>query len=148
MKYLTEKEFERSNAVVLFDDKASSRRFGVIAKNQSAFRFSWQSTDIFPEILDVDDFISVIGIDLNFAIINFKDSSILLNIRLNSFYIKTIIKDDILYLISEVEIICIGRITYAILRRFLLPDIFEDIEIADSKIEVKCMGGLIVEFEL
>ena len=73
----------------LFENKLAERLFGVISNGRFFYRFSWQSEAIRPEILTVKEGFCSIGIDLNFTVLDFVKNSVVLNIDLNSFFVKS-----------------------------------------------------------
>jgi len=67
---VTEADFYKMDIPVLFNDKMTSRCFGVITNGNQSFGLSWQSDLILPELVGVDSDIYTVGIDQDFCIVN------------------------------------------------------------------------------
>ncbi|TDO21274.1 hypothetical protein [Pedobacter duraquae] len=146
MTFLTETDFNKTDAFVLFAEDMS-KCYGLTALNDMRYKFGWHSDMIKPQITKIVDLTYSIGIDLHFAVVDFQDGTVIHNLRLFSFFFDTYVMDQI-YVITEMEIIRINRLTYEILNHFQLPDIFEEMKIENGRIKVQCMGGLSAEFDL
>jgi hypothetical protein len=69
----------------------------------------------------------------------------LLQLRLTyNFFTTQITKDNIL-VITELEIIRLGRVGFEILKRYSLPDYFEKAILKEGFWEIECAGGTGIE---
>ena len=141
---INESEFNKLNIPILFNDSYTSRCFGVIKNNKYSYKFSWQSDLIQPILSEVINGIFSIGIDQNFTIINFNLNLIAFKLELNYTFYDTKIFNDLIYVITELEIIKINALTFKVLEEYLLPDIFEEIIFEEKKISVRCLDQSVI----
>jgi hypothetical protein len=92
----------------------------------------------------VNAMVFALGADTNFAIIDLCSQKIILKIQLDNFLYDIKIIENVLYVITELEIVTINSFNYEIIKRYDLPDIFKNIEIIDDRILINCMDGQIV----
>ncbi|WP_419870496.1 hypothetical protein [Chryseobacterium sp. CT-SW4] len=138
---ISEESFTKLNYNFLFENKLSERAFGVISNDNYFYKFSWQSDTIKPEILTIKETFCTVGIDLNYAILDFIKNCVILNIDLNSFFIKSLVHNEIIYVISETEIYLVSVQNFNVLQTIDLPDIFEEIIFESDKIIIKYYDG-------
>ena len=69
---ITKEEFEIRKDQVLFNDKIVNNRFAIITNGTNSFKIAWYSDLIDPVITEITTDIYCIGIDQNFAIIDFQ----------------------------------------------------------------------------
>jgi hypothetical protein len=132
--------YKESKARVLFQEEQDSNKYAIVSNNIYEYKLSWHSQLINPDLVYIRPNIYSIGIDNYFAIIDFQNDKIALNLRLMYFYYKTIIYNNYIYLITELELIKIEILNLKELKRIFLPDIFVDITFND-KLEIKCANG-------
>jgi len=140
-KEISEESFTKLNYNFLFENKLSERAFGVISNDNYFYKFSWQSDTIKPEILTVKETFCTVGIDLNYAILDFIKNCVILDIDLNSFFIKSLVHNEIIYIISETEIYLVSVQNFNVLKTIDLPDIFEEIIFESDKFIIKYYDG-------
>lgn len=146
---ITESEFKLLKAPELFHNTLGNICYGKIAfPNEINYKFSWQSDLIQPEIIEIKPGIFSIGIDLNITLIDTTKNVMILNILLNHFYYETLIFQNNIYIVSQLEIIQMDFNTLKIIKTHDLPDIFETIIFGEDKIEVACMENNRVELRI
>lgn len=57
-----------------------------------------------------------------------------------NFYTVKVFNEDV-FIITELEILKLDKVTFTITNEYELPDLFEEIVIYDGRIEFKCTGG-------
>jgi len=140
VRKISEKEFEKLSAPILFENKLTNRVFGQISIEGHTYKFSWQSDEVNPVILSIRHGIVLIGIDVSLVIFNYNTGKVLLELSLDYFFFDAKIYDDFIFVISELEIIKIYSSTFEVARKYGLPDFIEEIEFKHGRIEVKCAG--------
>ncbi|WP_026706157.1 hypothetical protein [Flavobacterium soli] len=143
-KEISESEYNYLQLPVLFEDKLTDRVFGLFSNGINEYKFGWQSTIIKPHIDFIDSSRCLIGIDLNFIIFEITTGEIFLKLSLDYFYYDTKINKDLLYVITELEIIKLSIIDFRIIQIYSLPDFFESIEFYDERIVIKCVNDEII----
>ncbi|MFV5700155.1 hypothetical protein ACM55H_17485 [Flavobacterium sp. ZT3R17] len=141
--HIEEKEFKKLNVPTLFNDNNTSRCYATINYLQYSYKFSWQSDIIQPKETEIKNGVYAIGIDQNFAIIDFNINAVILNLRLDYLFCDTKIFKNFIYLITELEIIKIDIFTLEKIKEYALPDIFEEINF-DDKIRVNCFENSVI----
>lgn len=142
LKKIEEKDYNKMESKILFSDKVSNKCFGVINNGIIEYRLSWYSDLVEPVITNLSPNVYSIGIDQNFAIIDFEKELILLKSNLDYNFINVKILFGFIYLITELEITKLDRITFNKLEEYGLPDFFEEIILQNNHIIVKCLGDL------
>lgn len=138
---ISEDDFKHRKLPLLFESSLTDRLFAIVGNGIFQFKFSWQSDTIHPFILNLENNITLIGIDLNFTAIDFDNGRILCNIILDNFFYQAKIYCGFIYVIAEMEIIKVDLSSFVVLTRFPLPDFFESIKFEKDVVEVKCVGG-------
>ncbi|WP_154652532.1 hypothetical protein [Flavobacterium rivuli] len=146
-KAISESDFRETGSILLFNTERP-RCYGIIFNEEISFKFGWQSDLITPEINEVSENVYSLGIDLNFAIIDFNKNSIVTNLLLDYFFYLTKLYEDYLYVITELSIIRIELVTFTIIETLYLPDIFKEIVFDKNRIEVKCFNDEIAYFAI
>lgn len=139
-KEITEENFNKINHHLLFENTLSGRSFGIISNDNFSYKFSWQSDVIKPEINNIKDDVYSIGIDLNYVILDFVKNQILFSVNLNSFFIKSFVRNNIVYVIAETEVYLISVKNYNVIKSIDLPDVFEDILFEVDTTIIRCFG--------
>jgi hypothetical protein len=148
-KKISEREFERKQSTpILFYDKLYSRCFGVIESKASDYRFGWQSDLLDPIIKKVDENIYAIGIDQNFAVVDFAQKRVLLNLSLFYNFHTVHSLNGYVFICTELEVLVINKLTFETVQSITLPDFFEKLVFEDEKIKVVCVGQLVVELKI
>lgn len=146
-KAINESDFKIMDSALIFNTE-HSRCYGLIFNEEISFKFGWQSEIVFPKINQISKNVYSLGIDLNFAIIDFEKNNIISNLLLDYFFYETKLFEDFLYIITELSIIKIELITFKVIETFPLPDYFEGIIFDKNGIEVKCSNDEIAYFSI
>ena len=141
---IEELEFNKLNAPTLFNNSYTSRCFGIIKNKIFSYKFAWQSDLIKPVLTEVNKNVFAIGIDQNFAIINFNLNSIVSKLELSYTFYDTKIFNNFIYVITELEIIKINSLTFKVIKEYPLPEIFEEIILKNENITVRCLDGTVI----
>lgn len=144
---ISESEFISLNCKLLFGDNKTNRMFAKISKLDTCYKFAWQSDLINPSVFAVNNDIYCIGVDLNFAIIDFSTNSILLNLQLDYFYYDVFIANNHIFVITELEVLKINIEKFKIIDKFGLPEFYQSSTISDELIEISCINGEIVKIK-
>lgn len=134
----TEEEFNRSAFTELFNEKLTSRCWGIITNGVYGFKFGWQSDLLEPLITEADTNIYTIGIDQSFVIADLDKGKVLLSLNLTYNFLTTILFKKNIFVCTELEIIKITQNGFKILSSYPLPDFFEELILSDDSIKVKC----------
>jgi hypothetical protein len=145
LKNISAEEFSQLRVPILFRDKFSDRNFGVITNGKSTFRLAWQSDMLQPEITEIFSNVYAIGIDQNFAIIDFTDGKVLLKLEFTYNFYTVQFVDDKFFVITELELIQIDKYTFKVLKEYPLPDFFQEMQQVDGHLQVKCAGDVNME---
>lgn len=144
---VTDVIFKGLKVPTLFHKEKTDDNFAaILVNNEMKFKFSWRGDNIEPLILHISEFIYGVGVDLNYSIVNVSNLDIISNIELSFFFLDSKIKDNYIYIITELEILKIEKESFTFINSFILPDIFEEIRFEEKKIIVKCMDENIYEF--
>lgn len=141
LKRISEAEFHNLHVPILFDDKVTGRCFGVVTNGDQSFGLAWQSTMTQPILSEVGQGVFCIGIDQNFAVMDFSNNSVPLRLTLFYNFYNTQLYKESIFVITELEIIKIDRTTFKVMGEYALPEYFEEITIGDDSLEVKCVDG-------
>ncbi|PWB18304.1 hypothetical protein, partial [Flavobacterium sp. HTF] len=144
-KLITESIFNELKSEIIFNAE-TPRCYGMIGNENYSFKFGWQSEIIIPKVNQILESTYSVGIDLNFAIIDFEKGTIVFNLLLDYFFYEMKLHEDFLYVITELSIIKIELITFRIIETFSLPDFFEEIIFDKNRIEVKCSNNEVAYF--
>lgn len=142
---ISESDYLESNSKEIFKSD-NDKFYGIIENKNCNFKFGWQSDIVKPKINELSENIYSVGIDLNFAIIDFKKDNVILNLSLDYFFYETKLHNGFIYVITELLIIKINQMTYEIIEKFGLPDIFEEIIFKENTIEIICLNNEIVYY--
>lgn len=135
---ITEEEFNRSAFTELFNDKLTSRCWGIITNGINSFKFGWQSDLLEPLITEADTNVYTIGIDQNFVIADLDKGKVLLSLNLTYNFLTTILFKQNIFVCTELEIIKVTHNGFVVLSLYPLPDFFEELILSDDSIKVKC----------
>lgn len=140
-------DFIRLDIPILFEDQLTDRAFGVVSNGMSEYKIGWSSEGIKPSIAMINSTFCAIGIDLIFVIFNFNNGEVVLKLLLDYFFYGIKMHNNILYLITELEIIKIEISDLKVIRTYALPSYFKDIEFREGFVVVKCLDNDIVSIE-
>jgi hypothetical protein len=124
----------------IFEDILLNRVFGIIRYEKKEYGIAWQSDILSPVITEISDGIYSIGVDQNFAIVNFNIDKIEFNTTLTYNFCNSYIYKEDIYIISELEVIKMNVQTFEIQDCYALPDIFEEIFFENNHLEITCMN--------
>lgn len=145
MSHIPKDEFYSLRLPVVFNDKSTSRSFGVIAiAGKPCFKMAWQSDLVEPVITEIRNDVVSIGIDQNLAIVNFTTNAILLNVELTYNFLTTEVLNERILMATELEVLEINSTSFEILHTYLLPDLFEEFVFENGTAEVRCAGNIVV----
>lgn len=139
IRYIDEKEYDSLEIYSLFEKSVFSRRFAVLHSDFYEFKMSWRSDLLTPEIVEICSNYAAIGIDNDFAILEEKTLNVILKFKLSWNFLKTICIGKITYIISEQEVLLLNTSDWTILKHQVLPDLIENWNIKDGKLEILCM---------
>ena len=142
---INENEFNNIQLPILFEDKLTDRVFGIITYGENKFKISWQSFVSKPKILKLNNSICSIGIDLVFVIANLLNGEIQLKLSLDYFFYDVKIYNEIIFVITELEIIKIKRHDFIIINTISLPDYFKEIKFTKDLIIIECINNEIIK---
>jgi len=141
ISYITKEEYCDLPIPILLESEFANRRFGLINNNGVSLKFAWQSDLIEPDLLKISEDHYLIGIDQNFAILKFSPLMIELKIALLSNYVSSEVKENKIYVSSELEVFILSGQSYQIEKRYLLPDVFEHLNFSNGEIMIECLDG-------
>lgn len=141
LKKLSESEFYNSEYPILFSNDLTSEFFGLISCKSNGYKFAWQSKLVEPVVTELDAGRYAIGIDQDYAIVDLKANSVLLQLTLFYFFYDTKINGNIIYVITQLEVVKIDRYTFDVIEMCGLPEYFEKIEFENGYARIYCMGG-------
>lgn len=141
---LVETDFNKSKFPTLFSDERTNRVFALISYGDYAFKLAWQSDLIRPLVTEVAKEICTVGIDQNFAIVNFNTGSIVLKIVLDYLFYDVKVYDGYIYVVTELEVIKISQGAFEVIGRYDILDIFEEIQFKNNEVQIRCSGGMSV----
>ena len=145
LKNLTKEEFNNNKNPILFKDEIANNRHALITNSKLAFLMAWHSDLIEPVISEIRDSIVSVGVDQNFAIVDFKNNCIPLNLNLSYNFLDASIFRSWIFIITELEIIKADRNSFQILNEYGLPDLFQNILFKEDRIIVKCAEDISIE---
>ena len=140
-KHITEIEYQHISLPILFQNRYTNRRFGLIEDKEVGFKLAWQSDLIEPDFLKLSEEQYLIGVDQNFAVVDFSSMEVLIKIPLASNYLASDIMNDKVFVSSELEVLQLSLEDFRIMNRYLLPDVFENIRTNKGELFVSCMDG-------
>jgi len=145
LENVTRGDFKYNNCPILFEDANANNRFALITKGKYSYRLAWHSDLINPVILEINSNVVSIGVDQNFAIIDFNNNSILFNLNLIYNFLNVFLFKDWIFIVTELEIIKVGKNIFQVLEEYALPDLFEEIFFKGDRIEVRSADNNIIE---
>jgi hypothetical protein len=145
IREISEHQFKKLDAPILFENELSDRVFGEVSKRENKYRFGWQSTGIMPVWLWITDSVCSIGIDLIFVIFDFDSGQILMKLPLDYFFYDVKLQCEFLFVLTELEVIRISTSNWVVSKSFALPDYFETIEFREGCISARCINGEVIE---
>jgi hypothetical protein len=144
---LSKAGFNETSAEVLFNSD-NARAFGVFEAQSCKFKLDWESDLIIPEVYDLGNEFYTIGIDQNFAIVDVGKCAVKLSVKLGYFYVETIVVDETIFVITELAIIKISKVSLQILKIEALPDIYQEcLSYKNGILQIKCFGDIFLKFQ-
>ncbi|THF51730.1 hypothetical protein E6C50_08195 [Flavobacterium supellecticarium] len=143
-RIITEKEFEKLESTLIFSDK-NDRSFGEISFLDKKFKFSWHSEIVLPIIKQIDHNAFGIGIDLNFVLIDLNKREILLNLKLDNYFMDFVMHNENIYVAAQTYIIQIEIKGCKIIKEYGLPEFFNEFILEGNTIRVQCIDNEIVD---
>jgi hypothetical protein len=140
-------EYQSLHIPVLFSDKFTDRKFGILTNELFRFKFGWQSDELSPLIYKFNNY-RVIGIDLNCSIINVEDIENVYTFSLQSFFCEAKLYVDNVFIVSEIEILVFNMRTNKLLKKISLSDIYCNLDIGDNNITVTYLNDNEEIFEI
>lgn len=145
---ISEKIYNTIDTPVLFETKLSSRKFALISYNNvKIYKFNWQSIDITPKFENLYDNVFLLGIDLSFVILDVESNTVYINLELDYFFYDIRVFKEILYVITELEIIEVNTRNFTLERTHQLPNYFSNFIINEDNITIECIDHEIVKFQ-
>lgn len=141
LQQLSKAQYASLGAPVLFEDPENDQFYGLLEHGAFKFKFAWIRELVAPVIKWLDHNICIIGIDKNFAVVNFQTGEVLLSLPLNTYFVDCYILENTILVITQLEIFKISTTTYEIVTTFDLPDFFVSIEILGDIFKVRCFDG-------
>lgn len=143
-KKITEEEFKAVDLPIIFENKLTDRSFAIVYKNIDFFKFGWQSTNVDPILIQLREDTFAIGVDLICSIVDTYAKKVLKNIKLNYFFFDFKLINDMLFVITELEVLKLNIVNFEIVENYLLSDFFESIEISKDNIIINTVDGNII----
>lgn len=147
IKEITEDDYNNSTNLFLFKSDGLNRKFGLISNRDVHYVIGWQSDLVNPKVLGLTFCSTAVGIDLNFAIINFCTVQVLVKMALTFNFIDIVKAWERLFLITEMEVFELELESYNVINTYLLPDIYEEIIVSEEAILLKCVDGKEVQIK-
>ncbi|RXM38161.1 hypothetical protein BOQ62_19085 [Chryseobacterium sp. CH21] len=148
LKEISELEYKNLDLPILFEDKQTDRVFGIISNDVHIFKFGWQSTIVKPVIKKVSQKNYAIGIDQKFILIDLNLVKVRLKLDLLYFFYDMIVYDDLIIVITELEILIVSLKSFNLLTTISLPEIYEKMEINGQNIRFICVDGNDIDFDI
>jgi hypothetical protein len=137
------KKFNESNDKIIFYNQKTSSCFAEIIHNDYTYKIDWNSSLLKPQIVELGSNIYSIGIDQNFAIIDFSSNQIILNLELSYFFYEVKIYKERIYICTELEILVLNNFSFETLRKIPLPDFYKEINFEDNFEIITCINGFV-----
>jgi hypothetical protein len=138
---ITKTKYGISKGRIVFDNILLNSRFGEIYCNEHLFKFGWNSENIIPKIIEINNNVYAIGIDQYFAIIDFNTGYICLNYDLfYNLYDLKVHQNNIL-IATELEILILNKFNYSILKKVPLLEFYDDIDFDNNKFKIRTIDG-------
>lgn len=119
-------------------------KFGIIDINGKKIGLSW-ATICPPEIIEIADFqVIAIGHGTLFMLISVLDCKVLMKFGLDFDLVLIEKYGFYLFVVTELNIMCVNLNNNSIFKIFDLPEIAENIEYRDRELVVYCIDGTVV----
>ncbi|PXW06932.1 hypothetical protein C8D70_12415 [Chryseobacterium sp. CBTAP 102] len=148
LQEISEVSYKNSDLPILFEDNLTDRMFGIISNDIHSFKFGWQSTIVKPIIKEANQKNYAIGIDQNFVLIDLNLVRIRLKLELSYFFYNMVVLDDLIIVITELEILIVNLKSFSLLTTISLPELYEKMEINGKDVRFICIDGNEVDFDL
>lgn len=147
-KFDSKFEFDNCPAPTLFEDKSSNRAFAMLANEAIGFKISWASDMIVPDIKVLGGYIYCIGIDQKFCILDAINGELYVDLDLSYLYLQTYVNSNYAFVITEMEVLKFGKLSFELLEKYDFPDLIESAEFAETTAIIRCFGGTCIEIAL
>ena len=144
LENIDEERFDSLERISIFERNSYDRRFALLTCGERSMKLSWQSDIITPVILKLGDRIYFIGIDLNYAIVDFNASEIELKEHVDTFILSAFIVEGVLIVASEMKLVFHDLKSFKKIREVNLPDIYVDSSVSGKVLTVECINGDLV----
>ncbi|OIN56672.1 hypothetical protein [Arsenicibacter rosenii] len=144
VKKISELDFRNLKIPTLFEDEPIDRAFGIVSNGRAEYKIGWQSEDIKPVVKCINVLLCSIGIDLVFVIFDFSTGEVLKKVYLDYYFYDIIIHKELLFVITQLEVIRIITTDFSLNKTYSLPDYIENFKIEKGILVIKCIGGDIV----
>jgi hypothetical protein len=137
--------FDEANSRCVFSNNNTDRCYALVTEENSSFKFAWRSDLVQVKILMIKPHTYAIGIDENFAIIDFKTGQIILYVFLHFLFHEFKLSSGSLLIATDFEVLIFDIQNCIIKRKIDLPDTYEAMEISTGNVQIKCFGGLSID---
>ncbi len=139
LEYIKEEEYENTQAINLFLEDEYSRSFGKFSLGNINYKLAWRSDIIVPKIKQINEELFFIGIDNDIAFLNPDSKVTKLKLKWNFFDFYEL--DNKLYVVTELSVLIFDPLTLQLIEEKEYPDIINDIEVLNNKLQLTCMDG-------
>lgn len=139
---INESEYKKSDSIELFEinERLQYNRFVVITAFQKKYKISWESEKVFLDLREISQYIYLLGIDQKFIIYDFFNSTVKLEMTLDSYYVQSLLYKDYLIIITELDLFFISKQSFRVESRIALKDIFTKIDVKEEEVCIHCIG--------
>ncbi|SDZ77302.1 hypothetical protein SAMN05192529_101386 [Arachidicoccus rhizosphaerae] len=144
---LSPSEFTELDCPTLFHDKENDSFFGYIQKGNFSFKFGWVRETSTPSITWLSQNSCALGLDKNFAMIDFNAGEVRSNIALDTYFVGTYPTTDALLVATQLEVLALDLFTYEILSTTELPDFLVSMDTDQRPYTAHCFDGSSVKVQ-
>ena len=140
--------FKISEGRVIFYNELTNRSFGELIHNNYSFKIGWNSQLIDLKTIQIAPDIYALGIDQDFAIIDFNKGEILLKLELFYTFYDIKLHNQEIYICTELEVLVLNKLNYNILKKIGLLEFFEDLSFEGNTIIIKCIDNVTIKSKI
>lgn len=139
---INESEYKKSDSIELFEinERLQYNRFVAITAFQKKYKISWESEKVFLDLHEISQYIYLLGVDQKFIIYDFFNSTVKLEMTLDSYYVQSLLYKDYLIIITELDLFFISKQSFRVESRIALKDIFTKIDVKEEELCIHCIG--------
>lgn len=139
---INESEYKKSDSIELFEinERLQYNRFVAITAFQKKYKISWESEKVFLDLREISQYIYLLGVDQKFIIYDFFNSTVKLEMTLDSYYVQSLLYKDYLIIITELDLFFISKQSFRVESRIALKDIFTKIDVKEEELCIHCIG--------